>query len=134
MSTYLYPLAFVLLVLCAPPATAQITITYDEFAQLSRNEQVEQFQTLSAENMALIARTQAERWLAWNREGLTEKQIKVLNEVITMIEPSLYEEKNADMRDQTVQQISEQLLAVLPKEEAGRCCGAGAPYIPPFEQ
>lgn len=136
MSTYLSvcPLALVMLVFFSHSATAQTTITYDEYAQLSRIEQVQRFKAISAENRALIARTQAERWLAWNREGLTEGQIKVVNEVIGMIEPSLYREENAEVRDQTFVTVMEKLLTVLSKEEVGRCCGAGAPYIPPFDQ
>ena len=126
-------LACALVVLIAGCTSAQTLVTYDEYAQLSRDEQVSLFQEISAENRALLARTQAERWLALNREKLDAQQLEAVKAAIETIDPALYEEDKTAEWEATTERIMKKLLAVLPPEEVGQGFGAGAPYIPPID-
>ncbi|MBX2818628.1 MAG: hypothetical protein KTR29_03070 [Rhodothermaceae bacterium] len=124
-----------LLISVAGNVYGQSRLTYDEYGQLPRKEQVAAFNEISPENRAEIVKQQIARWLDKNREALSDDQIGVLETAIKKIQPSLYDEKlDATTRQKVVSEFLSDLGAVLSNEQIAGCCGAGAPYISPEEK
>ena len=120
-----------LLISVVGTAYGQSTLTYDEYGQLPRNEQVVAFNEISPENRAEIVKQQITRWVEKNRESLSVEQIGVLESAIKKIQPSWYDEEfDATTRQKVVGEFLSDLGAVLNNEQIAGCCGAGAPYIP----
>lgn len=127
-----YLLVFFLLM--APTlAYGQTTLTYEEYHKLSREQQVETFNSLSLQNRALIARTQATHWLDVNRDRLSESQLEAFQDVVELIQPSLYDTTAAanslreSVLESTMRLTESGLFSDL---EIGMAFGAGAPYLP----
>ena len=72
---------------------------YDDFMKLSVHQRHARFDTISAENKAMIVRTHSERWLHNNRARLTASEGKVFEEIIAFITPDLYRERRDDALD-----------------------------------
>ena len=72
-------------------ASAVLPLTaYDDFIKLSGEERRARFETISAENKAMIMRTHVELWLRRNRGRLTGSEIAVFHEMIAFITPDIY--------------------------------------------
>jgi hypothetical protein len=72
---------------------------YDDFMKLSVNQRHARFDTISAENKAMIVRTHVERWLYNNRARLAASEVEMFEEIIAFITPDLYHERRDDALD-----------------------------------
>jgi hypothetical protein len=72
---------------------------YDAFMTLSVHQRHARFDTLSAENKALMVRTHAERWLHNNRGRLTASDVEMFEEIIAFFTPDLYRGRRDDALD-----------------------------------
>lgn len=72
---------------------------YDDFMKLSVHQRHARFDTISAENKAMIVRTHSERWLYNNRGRLTASEVEVFEEIIAFVTPDLYRERHDDTLD-----------------------------------
>ena len=87
------------------PASVQWN-DYDDFMKLSVHQRHARFETISAENKAMIVRTHAERWLHDNRRRLTASEAEVFEEIIAFITPDLYRERRDDALDKREEALS----------------------------
>ena len=128
---------YLILFLFFLPATvsAQDVVTYDDYAQMVREEQIRVFNEITPENRAEIMKVQVERFLEANRERLNTDQISALETLSEKIQPSMYNTAlNAEARDQQAGQFVSDLRAVFSINDIAQCCGPGAPYIPPVKK
>jgi hypothetical protein len=72
---------------------------YDDFTKLSGEERRARFETISAENKAMIMRTHVELWLRHNRGRLTASEAAVFQEMIAFITPDIYRPQPAGAVD-----------------------------------
>ena len=72
---------------------------YDDFMKLSVHQRHARFDTISAENKAMIVRTHSERWLRNNRGRLSASEVEVFEEIIAFISPDLYRKRRDDALD-----------------------------------
>lgn len=129
--------ALAVFVAAATAAPAQGRAGYDEFAQLSREEQVQLFNDLTPEARAGIVQTHVGRWLAVNRERLSPEQAAAVEETMAWLGPNLYDDRDREAERAELMERTERLLEVLPREDVARAFGEpGAPgnYIPPPNQ
>jgi hypothetical protein len=76
----------------------QSTINYKQFKDLQHRERIKIFNEISAENRALLMKTQVENWLAENRSRLNQDQIAVVEEIISFVKPELYRENRDHLK------------------------------------
>lgn len=112
----------------------QKEIDYDQFMPLFLQERIRIFNEVSAENRALLVRTQVERWLAFNRSQLDQKQIDLLNEIIPLISSEKYEEnRDVEKVEREADKITERLESVFSRDQIRQMATNRADYIPPIE-
>ena len=70
---------------------------YDDFIKLSVHQRHARFDTISAENKAMIVRTHVERWLHNNRGRLSASEAAVFEEIVAFITPDLYRDRREDV-------------------------------------
>ena len=127
-------LAVTLLLAFAATASAQdITVTYDEFGPMADQDKIRVFNEVSPENRALLVRTQAERWLAANRDRLSEEQVEAVEGAIAFIRPELYDEANREAEQAEMQVVMQSVTAVLSDAEVMHAFTRRGAYIPPQE-
>lgn len=96
----------------------QLTIGYDEYMSLPRDEQNIIFGKISVENCALLMKTHVERWLAANHPRLSPEQIAVIEEIISSITPESYQAKRDYFRvTQKAEELHKKVVAVFSREE-----------------
>lgn len=97
-------------------------------------ERLKIFNEISAENRALLVRTQVERWLASNRSQLNQTQIALLDEAIQFITPDKYEE-NRDMEkiQQEIEKLQKKMETVFSRDEMRQILTNRADHIPPVD-
>lgn len=126
-------LAAVLLPLAAaaPVQAQEVTVTYDEFGQMSDEQKLDVFNEVSAENRALLVRTQAERWLALHRTRLSEEQVSVVEEAIAFTQPELYDDADREAEEAASEDLMARLMALLSREDMMHAFTRRGAYIPP---
>ena len=112
---------------------AQVTVSYDEYGPMEDQEKIAVFNEVSAENRALLVRTQAERWLAANRDRLSDEQVEAVEGAIAFIEPALYDEEDAEADQAASEEVMGRLTAVLPFEDMMQAFTRRGAYIPPSD-
>ncbi|MGI8668672.1 MAG: hypothetical protein ACR2J3_02365 [Aridibacter sp.] len=109
-------------------------IYYDEFMPLPFEERLKNFNEISAENRALIVRTQVERWLAKNRSQLDKPQIAMLDETINFITPEKYEfGQDQEKVEQEAAKFEKKVADVFSRDEMMQIMTMRADYIPPVD-
>lgn len=109
-------------------------IGYDQYMPLPLQERLEIFNEISAENRALLVKTQVERWLAKNRPQLTQAQIEILDEAIGLITPDKYrEDKDTDKVEQEAEKFSKRMEKLFSRDEMRQIVSERASYIPPTD-
>ena len=127
--------ALALVAATAAAAPAQEAVGYDEFALLPRQEQVRVFNEITPENRALIARTQAERWLAANPDRLDAEQTAAVEEMIAWLGPARYDDVDREADEAELMERVTVLFEILPRDALlGAFGGESAPYIPPPDE
>lgn len=107
-------------------------ITYDEFMPLPFEKRLKMFNKISAENRALMVRTQIERWLALNRNKLSEKQIELLKESIDFTTADKYEEnRDIEKVQREALEVEKKMASVFSQDEMMQIMTIQAEYIPP---
>jgi hypothetical protein len=97
---------------------ARPTINYEEFKALNNQERVKIFNAISAENRALLMKTQVENWLAENRSQLHQEQLAVVEEIIRFAKPEMYEEDRDYLKvTQEADKLIKKAEAVFSREE-----------------
>jgi hypothetical protein len=112
----------------------QQAIGYDEFFVKPQNERINTFNEISAENRALLIKSHVEQWLAVNRPRLTDKQVAVLEEIISGIIPDFYQ-ANRDMEKMHLEAERLRLKAetVFSREDVRQIMSDRVDYIPPVK-
>ena len=73
----------------SPPASAELE--YEAFCKKDEKEKRQLFRAATADQKAVLARTQMERWLEANRSSLSNEQLAVLQELIPTVTPDLFQ-------------------------------------------
>ena len=82
---------------CSFPSTApseQVdpdSVTYQDFLSYDRSERVRIFNEVSAERRAELVKTRFQLYLAENRSRLTENQTQVIEEILDLLVPQIYQ-------------------------------------------
>ena len=128
----LLALAVCALALSASP-DAQVTVSYDEYGPMDDQQKLTVFNEVSPENRALLVRTQAERWLAANRDRLSDEQVGAVEGAIAFIEPSRYDEEDAEADRAASEEVMGRVMAALSRDDIMQAFTRRGAYIPPTE-
>ena len=66
-------------------ALQQPAFTYEQFMQLSAEQRRDRLASLPAEDQAVLKRTHARRWLDANRDSLSQAQIDLVTEAMSLL-------------------------------------------------
>lgn len=109
-------------------------IYYDEFMPLPLEKRLEIFNEISAENRAVLVRTQVERWLETNRSKLNQAQISILDETIKYITPDKYEfGRDQKKVEQETTEFFKEVKQLFSKDDMRQFLTNRADYIPPVD-
>lgn len=112
----------------------QPTVSYDDFFLKPDKERLEIFNEITAENRALIVKTQSERWLAANRSRLNNEQIVAVEAMIHAISPDWYKtDRNFEEINPEVEAMVKKVEAVLSPDDVKQLATRRAEYIPVVE-
>jgi len=112
----------------------QLTVAYDQFFLEPVKERIKIFNEISAENRALLFKSQAERWLSANRSRLAHEQIAVVEELIQSISPEWYKkERNLDQIEPKAEGLIKKLESILSRKDVIELATERAKYIPAVE-
>ncbi|MEZ5426443.1 MAG: hypothetical protein R2747_09270 [Pyrinomonadaceae bacterium] len=107
----------------------QPIVGYQQFFRRSIKERIRIFNDISAENRALLVRTQAERWLAANRSRLDDGQISLAEELIGLITPEMYRGLPKQIEPE-IEALLKRIEAVFPRQDLRQLATLRAEYIP----
>ncbi len=110
-------------------------ISYDEFMPLSRQERIKVFNEISAENRAILVKTQVERWLIVNMSKLNKQQTDLLNETMEFITPDKYEEdRDQEKVERETTELCNRAGELFTQDEMMQFMSPVADYIPPIDK
>lgn len=110
-------------------------ISYDDYMPLSRQERIKAFNEISAENRAILVKTQVERWLMVNISKLNKQQIDLLNETIEFITPDKYEEdRNHEKVERETTELCNRVSEIFTQDEMIQIMSPMADYIPTIDK
>lgn len=112
----------------AQPAPREV-IVYDDFMKQERRERLELFSEITPGNRAALVRTHIQRWLAKNRDRLTEEQLALLEESFRSITPEAYTANGRAEEEDEVRDLMERMAAAFDPSDLTQF-GIGADYIP----
>ena len=111
-------------------AQAPVTVDYDTFWAMSRNDQVATFNKITPENKAALVRTQIQRWTDTNRARLNPEQLQLLAEMLAFISTDLYG-KPSDVNITRAKELETRATALFSREDMGAAfTREGGAYIP----
>jgi hypothetical protein len=112
----------------------QSAIGYDEWMPQSPEERRRIFTDISAENRALLMKTHIERWLATNRQRLSNEQITVVEDImIPFIIPERYQaERDAEKVEEEADALQRKAEEFFSREDLMQICSPRADYVPLF--
>lgn len=110
-------------------------VSYDDYMPLTRQERIKVFNEISAENRAILVKTQVERWLMVNISKLNKQQTDLLNETIEFITPDKYEEdRDYEKVERETAELSNRVSELFTQDEMMQFMSPVADYIPPIDK
>lgn len=112
----------------------QKEVSYDELMPLPFEERLKIFNEISAENRALLVKTQVERWLETHRLQLNQTQIALLDEAVQFITPDKYEEdRDTEKVEREIEKLQKKMETVFSRDEMRQILTNRADHIPPVD-
>lgn len=93
-----------------PPQQIPIeVVSYDDFMHMERRERLRVFNEISPGNRAAIVRTHVQRWLAKNREQLSDEQVALVEETFRVLTPEVYTPEGREKRADEIAELQERM-------------------------
>lgn len=98
----------------APPAP----MDYEDFCKRPADEKRQVFDAITAENRAVLARTQIERWRDANQKRLTPPQLASLKDMLELMTPDLYRpESRTEAMVKGMRDLEQKQIALFTRED-----------------